>query len=617
MQTLNARPRRQTFLYTLPIAIVLSTFIHDFGYHLPELKQGQLNFLRVHLHLVLLIIMSTTLSTRRQQQTTSSTTSKRSSATSTTSSQATPTSSTVDQQFSLDTSSPTFSVTTSKSDNVIGATPSSTSSAKCSTDSDCGSNKICSKGVCARVIDGAPFGQAGGSTSGSTSRMSSGAATGLGLGVLGFILILFGLGIWLWRRRVQKIPSFTIESSRGNRNRSVSSATDQKTLVASVPNSPQYANFREQYDLEHTASLAQLVSPHKIASHERSEKVGFVDEKKMSSTVTTRQRSQSTQKRLPLPPKDMPLPPPPATMEKKYTVNVNINKSMIFDDVMYKMASTPRDTATPRESGTPRDRTKYRFEEYHPPVQITPPLAMPKPSDKRKSEIELAPYPRNTKVSIAPTVSEEGDDGEISLKRKSTLKKLQSRPPQLHLPGLSSPPSPSLSFRSYDWYQDIIGTEQTNLEDTFLATSAPTVPDRSPRRSPTRPNFIAMPASTPSEPPIPDRHPHRELERGLLPAPLSPRPLTPSSPSLLSPSTAVTPSPTSTNFILAPAVYVMPMKPARVSLHNSMSQKPPTPRRSWLPAEGLYLPEEGTQDSYMMFKRRISDDSRPTSYSPF
>ena len=410
---------------------------------------------------------------------------------------------------------------------------------------------------------------------------------------------------------MQKIPKFTIESSRPNRNRSVSSATDQKTLVASVPNSPQYANFREQYNLERTASLAQLVSPQKIASHHRSKNFGSVDEKKMSSTVTTRQKSQSTQKRLPLPPKDMPLPPPPATMEKKYTVNVNINKSMIFDDVMYNMASTPRDTGTPRESS--RDRTKYRFEEYHPPVKITRPLAML--SDKRKSEIELAPYPRNTRVSSAPTVSDETDDGQISLERKSTLKRLQSKPPQLHLPGLSSPPSPSLSFRSYDWYQDIIGTEQTNLEDTFLATSAPTVPDRNPRRSPTRPNFIAMPASTPSEPPIPDRHPHRELERGLLPAPLSPRPLTPSSPSLLSPSTAATPSPTSTNFILAPAVYVMPSKPARVSLHSSISQKPP--RRSWLPADGLCLPEEGTQDSYMMYKRRISDDSRPTSYSPF
>ncbi|KAH3958839.1 hypothetical protein HBH98_202870 [Parastagonospora nodorum] len=559
--------------------------------------------------------MSTTLSTRRQQPTTSFTTSKRSSATSTTTSQATPTSSIVDRQFSLDTSSSTFSATTNTSNNVIGATPTSTPSAKCSADSDCGSNKICSKGVCARVIDGAPFGPAGGSTSGSTSHMSSGAATGLGLGVLSFILILFGLGIWLWRRRVQKIPSFTIESSRVNRSRSVSSATDQKTLVASVPNSPQYANFREQYDLEHTASLAQLVLPHKVASHHRFEKDGAADEEQNSSTVTTRQRSQSTQKRLPLPPKDMPLPPPPTTTEKKYTVNVNINKSMIFDDVMYKMASTPRDTGTPRESETPRDRTKYRFEEYHPPVKITPPISLS--SDKRKSEIELAPYPRNTRVSTAPTVSDEGEDGERSLKRKSTLKRLQSRPPQLHLPGLSSPPSPSLSFKSYDWYQDIIGTEQTNLEDTVLTTSAPSIPDRSPRRSPTRPNFIAIPPSTLSEPPIPDRHPHRDLERGLLPAPLSPRPLTPSSPSLLSPSTAATPSPTSTNFILAPAVYVMPSKPARVSLHSSMSQKPHKPRKSWLPAEGLYLPKEGTQDSYTMFKRRISDDSRPTSYSPF
>jgi hypothetical protein len=32
----------------------------------------------------------------------------------------------------------------------------------------------------------------------------------------------------------------------------------------------------------------------------------------------------------------------------------------------------------------------------------------------------------------------------------------------------------------------------------------------------------------------------------------------------------------------------------------------------------LYLPEEGTHDSYMIFnKSHFSDDSRPTSYSPF
>jgi hypothetical protein len=37
--------------------------------------------------------------------------------------------------------------------------------------------------------------------------------------------------------------------------------------------------------------------------------------------------------------------------------------------------------------------------------------------------------------------------------------------------------------------------------------------------------------------------------------------------------------------------------------------------QSWLPEDGVYLPEEDTVDSFTVFKRDFLD-KRPTSYSP-
>jgi hypothetical protein len=555
--------------------------------------------------------MSTTSSTRRQAPTTTSTTSKRESSTtsrqptSTTTLERAPDSTTFEQQFSLiqlDTHAPTPGPTADVTDDANATTTALSAGATCASDGDCASDKICSKGTCAKVISGAPFGPAGASTQGSS--LSTGAAIGVGLGVVSFMILLFGLGIWLWRRRARKAPRGSIEAPPTNRNRSASNATDQKTLVASLPNSPQHARFREQQEEMLTASLAQLVSSNKIVDHTHTEKHDFAYGGRNSTEGATPQHAQPTEKTLPLPPNDMPLPPPP-TEEKRYAINVNINKSMIFDDVMYNLAATPRDTGTPRDSIAPRDQMpKYRFEEYHPPITSTPPISIRQISSKRTSEIEMKPYPRKESISTKASTSDDEVESETKLRRKNTLKKLESKPPVLPLPDLLPPPSPSFSFKSYDWYQDIIGTEQTNVEDTILGTSAPSIP----ARSPTRTTFGAALMSNP-----PDRD-------SLMPAPLSPTVSRFPVGASLHPQSATLTSPNSANFRLSPTVYTMPSRPPkaqpmRASLKSTMTQKTHM-SRSWLPDDGLYLPEEGTHDSYTMFTRKFEDDSRPTSYTP-
>jgi hypothetical protein len=437
--------------------------------------------------------------------------------------------------------------------------------------------------------------------------MSTASAIGIGFGVVSIMVLIFGLVIWFYKRRERKPLNDSVEAPppAPNRNRSASSATDQKTLVASLPNSPQNANFRQQHEQMLEASFAQLVTSNKIVDHSRREKEMIADEGRASTNGTNHQSSGSNEKILPLPPNDMPLPPPPPTEDKRYAINVNINKSMIFDDIVSVIG---RDGGTPRDSTTSRDRMpKYRFEEYLPPVAKTPPISIrPK---KRTSEIELKPYPRSSSSS-ARSVTDDEEDDETHLRRKNTLKKLESKPPQLPLPDLLPPPSPSFS---YDWYQDIIGTEQTNMEDALLGTSTPSIPGRNPARTPTKATFGAALSSNPPD-----------IDPTLLPAPLSPTVFTsPARASHLNPNTAL-PSPTSANFRLSPTVYTMPSRPPkaqpiRASLRSTTTQKTHM-SRSWLPDDGLYLPEEGTHDSYMMYNKtqfHFSDDSRPTSYSPF
>jgi hypothetical protein len=475
-------------------------------------------------------------------------------------------------------------------------TSSSTSSNTCSLGSDCASG--------ARILDADPFGSGGGSSLAPVTHMSTGSAIGIGLGLLSFIILIFGFLIWLSRRRGRKPLHDPVEAPTFNRTRSASSATDQKTLVASLPNSPLHDQFREQHEQMMTASFAQLVNSNKIVTPNPSEKERLAEEGRASTSDPNHQRSGSTEKSLPLPPNDMPLPPPPPTEEKRYAINVNINKSMIFDDMVPIMAHDR--TPSPRDSTTSRDRMpKYRFEEYLPPVAKTPPISLP--ASKRTSEIELKPYPRKDSSS-AGSISDGEGEKETALRRKNTLKKLESKAPQLPLPDLLPPPSPSFSFKSYDWYQDIIGTEQTNMEDTIIGITTPAVPDRNPARTPTKATFGAALSSNPPD-----------IDYSLMPQPLSPS-TQHFGASHLHPNTALA-SPTNANFRLSPTVYTMPSRPPkaqpmRASLRSAMTQSTHM-SRSWLPDDGLYLPEEGTHDSYRIFnKSHFSDDSRPTSYTP-
>ncbi|KAF1914334.1 hypothetical protein BDU57DRAFT_404582, partial [Ampelomyces quisqualis] len=432
--------------------------------------------------------------------------------------------------------------------------------------------------------DAAPFGPAEGSNLAPAHHLNTGSAIGVALGVVSFLLLLIGIGVWLWRRRGNEPINESIEAPAVNRNRSASSATDQKTLVASLPNSPQQAGFHQQHEQMHNASFAPFFDSDKVVGHNRNEKESFEYEG---------QNSHDTKKPLPLPPNNMPLPPPPT--EGRYAINVNINKSMIFDDMMFNMAS--RGGGTPRDSGTSRDRTpRYRFEEYLPPVTKTPSTSTHQKPMKQTSAIEMKSYPGKSISSRIETIPEREDDTGTRLRRKKELKKLEIKPPQLPIPELLPPPSP------YDWYQDIIGTEQTNVEDT-ISGSTPAIPDRSPARTPIRVSFGAVSTSPPN------------VRSSLVPPPLSP-----AGASHLHPNMATVASPTSPNFRLSPTVYTMPSQPPTaqplyVSQRSTMTPKTHA-SRSWLPDDGLYLPKEGSLDSYTMFKRQWDEDSRPTSYTP-
>ncbi|KAJ4336557.1 hypothetical protein N0V95_008583 [Ascochyta clinopodiicola] len=392
----------------------------------------------------------------------------------------------------------------------------------------------------------------------------------------------------------------------------------------------------------------------------------------------------------PIVPVDKALPLPP-NEEKRYAINVNINKSMIFDDIMFNAAAY---AASP--VSTPHERApRYRFEEYLPPVASTNPrISITKTKDRApstiSSEYELENYPHGSghMESFRNSKSETGSDYGESRgldPRDNALSKLEGG---LSLPELP-PPSPSFSFRSYDWYQDIIGGDQPAVEPP-----TPELPSRNPARA-VNPLF--------SHPP--------EVGPSLMPEPLSPAFPSPVASSHLHPSSArlsYLPSPTNPNFRLSPTVYQMPnasrvskivpslpstrpvsevsttpsysyrytqrysryaswtpeddlaipeddlappqfprynsmvasivqgseatqtartsaRNSARNSVGNRRSQSAPRPQstmtqkshysRSWLPDDGLYLPEEGTEHSFEIFQReRLT--SRPTSYSP-
>jgi hypothetical protein len=573
--------------------------------------------------------MSTTIVTSRRPRTTESTTSRTASSTSTahrkptatpsaslrvasTSPSASPTSLKPDFSFiQLETSS---SSPGAGSTDAVNSLPTASTAARaaeaCSTNSDCAKDTSCSNGKCLGLNSAAPL---GGSGSERTSQMSPGAAIGISLGVLAFIGLLIGVGYWYWRFRSRRPPKVSIEAPahnrNNNRNRSASSATDQKTLVASLPNSPQDTRFQRP-----SMSIPPAFFAKALESHPVREQSGH------AQSVST----ANAEKALPVAPSiENPLPPPPTTEPTRYAVNVSINKSMIFDDEMANAVSSIRGNDTPRSSGTPRDRTQYRFEEYVPPSAKPPPISITRApsSTKRNSEYELGQYPY--KISSADTVSTRSDDSSKSGSAPpspilETLSKLESKAPVLPL---QVPPSPSFSFRSYDWYQDIIGDGQQNAEPT-----TPTVPSRNPARTPTQSTFPQPLTLSPKRRPA-------EIDASLYPEPLSPAAPPAASGLHLHPSSAsALPSPTSQNFHLSPTVYTMPSRQdpqlppvppnpsprnsARASMLSTMTRTTHN-SRSWLPDEGLYLAEEGEEDfaTWKSF-RRPTDDTRPTSYSP-
>lgn len=428
------------------------------------------------------------------------------------------------------------------------------------------------------------------------------------------VVLMIAAGYWFWRVRARRPRTHTIEAPSHTRQRSASNATDQRTLVASLPNSPQNAAFSQQQTMDPGLFARAL------AFNEKKEK----PDNKRSGSMEKHARS-STEKALPPRPTphplmEHPLPPPP-TKAKSYAVNVNINKSMILDDELINAVSSLRGNDTPR-SGTPtRDRApRYKFEEYIPPTAAPPSISISHATptaEKRNSEYELSQLPNKRhsadSVSIADG-SSNGGDSEPPSPVRETLSKLESKPPQLPLPDLP-PPSPSFSFRSYDWYQDIIGDQPNGEPNT------PTVPSRNPARTPTESTF-PKPLSL-----SPKKAQSAMLHSSLIPEPLSPGAPPAASGLLLHPSSTVLPSPTNPNFRLSPTVYtpprqqspIPPTAPRRASARASTmttATRATHDSRSWLPDDGLYLAEEG--DEYAEYKtfHRPSEDSRPTSYSP-
>ncbi|KAF7446895.1 hypothetical protein PtrSN002B_008865 [Pyrenophora tritici-repentis] len=567
--------------------------------------------------------MSTTIvTTRRRDETTTSTASRRQPSTFSTLrySTTTPDPSSADtsptplptnfaSDFSFvvfETKTPSPSPSPSTIDTNIQSSPMGSSTAaleSCSTDNDCAANKICSSAKCTGLNDAAPF---GGSGPEPTSQLSTGAAIGVGVGLVAVVALLITFGFWFRRFRGSRERLPSTEASSGNRHRSTSSATDQKTLVASLPNSPQSRALNLQRSMN--------TGPDFFAKTNR-EKMGH---RRPQSTYQVNGRN-STEKALPLPPLNgVPLATAP-TDSRLYAVNVNINKSMIFDDDMMNAVNALRATETPRHSTPSRAPTpRYRFEEYVPPLK------------KRNSEYELAQYPRKTEIRSVHTVSISDVSSISDSAPPSPI--VDSIAPQLPLPDLP-PPSPRLSFRSYDWYQDIIGEPGT-----------PSVLSRSPARTPTTATFPEPLSHSKKKP--------THLEPSLMPAPLSPG-LHNSTPGLhLHPSSAAFPSPTNANFRLPSTVYTPPPRrdtsptpsitamPGRGSGRNSGRNSTRASlrasvraslrasalstltrntheSRSWLPEDGLYLSEDGeyTPYEYDTFGRR-SEDSRPTSYSP-
>ncbi|CAO2658126.1 Nn.00g073860.m01.CDS01 [Neocucurbitaria sp. VM-36] len=564
--------------------------------------------------------MSTTLITTRRRQTTASTMLRRApvAAASLRLDTALPTavpSVSLEPEFTLlDTVAPTASATTTdKSINPSATSQLDVSTETCSTTKECATGKSCFEGKCISSNDGAPL---GGSGSEPSSHLSTAAAIGIGVGVVALIGLLIGLGVCFWRIRGRRSPNKTSNSPVTGRKRSASHATelsidnDQKTLVASFPTSPYDTRFHEDHAMAPGAFAKALESNRKGNMKYNSQK------------PSCDMGSMATEKSLPLAPTENPLPPaptdnplPPApTEQKRYALNVNINKSIIMDEDMMRAVSPIQNSGTSRERAP-----RYRFEEYVPPVVNTPPISItlerPSTSD-RTSEYELERFPnKNTPADSSPTKGDGTREGTQSQDfPETTFPKRDSKPPLLSLPDLR-PASSSLSFRSYDWYQDILGDQQR-----LSALSNGSLEQTSTQAILSAPQTLSQRFS--------------EVDPRLVP-----QPLTPGAPSTVAtagsePVSEKAPSPTNSQFRLSPTVYEMPSgssvvpsmppvppkvpmsppKAARVSILSTTTRKTHN-SQSWLPDDGLYLPEDGTADSWKRLGR-LNDPSRPTSYSP-
>jgi hypothetical protein len=337
----------------------------------------------------------------------------------------------------------------------------------CSRDIDCTGGQICVSGSCSSDPQSDLFDSAG---SRGTSHLETGSAIGIVAGILGLALIIFGLGFWCMRdRRRRQTKASTraapadVErqaSARTKRTlgRSASAATgwtvdnDQKTLVASLPSSPQYAGFAS--------------SPEQLPEYYRP--IGKLDEivEKSEPALSTRgvSRNPTTATRTSV---NKALPAPPA-QEMTYSLNVRINKSMIFEDSLF----TPSAPQTPRSRGP-----RYRFEEVLPPVPgSNPQISVTQPKlatqTSQPAEYEMHNYPNSkhnsafSDVTMRSRGSTQYGQAQVRDLRGNTLRRLEGElpalPPQAYRRTQAfdtRPSSASYSFRSYDWYPDILDPE--------------------------------------------------------------------------------------------------------------------------------------------------------------
>ncbi|EOA91206.1 hypothetical protein ACJQWK_03846 [Exserohilum turcicum] len=475
----------------------------------------------------------------------------------------------------------------------------------CSTDSACATDKTCHRVGCVAMENAAPF---GGSDSTPTSHLTTASAIAVGVGLVATLVLLAGIAFWVCRRRAQRPRNQSLEAAMQNPlSRSASNATDSKTLVASMPNSPQNVAFTYQHAMGPGFFARALVS----------------DETKDTSKLqvsTDNVYGRSGPKALPLLPlPNLPLPPPPKDTTL-YALNVSINKSMIMDEDMMQAVSPLRGNDTPRSS-IPRERApRYIFEEYiPPPIQAPPPISIwqAPTSDAQNLEYELSAYPKKSDSDETVLLSGRGSvvASEPSSPLVESFPDIDSSTHRLSLGDLP-PPSPSFSFRSYDWYQEII-------EDP--TQGEPTTPTLSSHRSARASRSSAFPKPLYFSP----SKNTKAVDSSLYPEPLSPG-APPAAPGThLHPNSAAKLSPTSPNFRLSPTVYTPPQRSslpaeqppleAKLSVRASrLSKRGRTPHdsRSWLPEEGLYLADECGLTRYLTFRRGNEEGGRPTSYSP-